>query len=172
VPKQARHAAGLVLARRGYRPAADGPGVWNSTAPRRAAQGLAGRWSGYVIHDAFPDAVFDITEWIDRDHQPVVVRYAYQVRYCSGLHNGVRWQYRLDLHPLTDPNAYVPHYHYQEVRDDEHAPRPWRQFLEIAEAMPILEEHIAARIGPCSGEVPGLRGRAPNPPGKKHLAVE
>ena len=172
MPRQARHAAGLVLARRGYRPVADGPGVWNSTVRRRAAQDLTGRWSGYFVHDAFPDAVFDITEWIDRDHRPAVVRYAYQVRYCSGLHNGVRWQYRLDFHQLTDPYIYVPHCHDQEVRDEEHDPRPWSRFLEIAEALPILEDHIAARIGPCSGEVPGLRGRAPNPPGRRHLAVE
>ena len=146
--------------------------MWTSTAPRRAAHDLAGRWSGYFVHDAFPDVVFDITEWIDRNHRPAVVRYAYQVRYCSGLHNGLRWQYRLDFHPLADPNSYVPHDHSQEVRDEEHDPRPFGRFLEIAEALPILEEHIAARIGPCAGAAPGLRGRAPNPPGKKHVAVE
>jgi hypothetical protein len=169
VPRQARHAAGLVLAGRGYRSVAGGPFVWNSTAPRRAAQGLAGRWSGYFVHDAYPVAVFDLTEWIDRDRDPAVVRYSYQVRYCSGLRHGMRWQYRLDYHPLTQPHIYVPHFHSQDVRDDEHDPHPWGRFLKLAEALPILENHALPRLGPCSGEVPGLRDRAPNPPSKKHV---
>lgn len=170
MPKQARHAAGLVLARRGYSPVGGGPGTWLSSAPRRAAQGPAGRWSGYFVTDRFPDAVFDITEWVDRARQPAVVRYAYQVRYCNGLHGGVRWQYRLDHHPLAEPHIYVPHFHDHEVRDDEHDPRPWVRFLSLAEALPLLETHLAGRLGPCSGEVPSLRDRAPNPPGTKHIA--
>lgn len=172
MPRQARHAAGLVLARRGYRPVAGGPGTWLSTARRRAAQGQAGRWSGYFVSERFPDAIFDITEWVDRDRAPAVVRYAYQVRYCNGLHGGVRWQYRLDHHPLTRPDIYIPHHHDQEARDDEHDPQPWGRFLSLAEALPVLEAHLAGRIGPCSGDVPGLRGRVPNPPGKKHITIE
>jgi hypothetical protein len=171
MPKQARHAGWLVLARRGYRPLGGGPGTWQSTVPRRASQGPAGRWSGYFVNERFPDAIFDITEWVDRDHQPAVVRYAYQVRYCNGLHGGVRWQYRLDYHPLADPQVYVPHFHEQGTRDDEHDPRPWGRFLSLAEAVPLLEAHVAGRLSPCSGEVPGFRGRAPNPPSTKHVAI-
>lgn len=172
MPRQARHAAGLVLERRGYLPVAGGPGTWLSTEHRRAAQGPAGRWSGCFVNDRFPNTVFDITEWVERDRNPAVVRYAYQVRYCSGLHDGVRWQYRLDYHPLTEPHIYVPHCHDQAVRDDEHDPHPWGRFLDIAEALPTLEAHVVGRIGPCSGETPGLRDRAPDPPRKKHIAVE
>ena len=170
MPARARHAAGIVLERRGYRAVAGGPGTWLSTQPRRAAQGPAGLWSGYFVNDAYPDAVFDITEWIDRDQEPAVVRYAYQARYCNGLHGGARWQYRLDYHPLSQPHIYVPHHHDQAARDDEHDPHPSGRSFQLAAALPVLEAHVAARIGACSGGVPGIRGRAPNPPGKKHIA--
>lgn len=172
MPAQARHAAGIVLARRGFHPVGGGPGTWLATGHRRAAQGPAGRWSGHFVTDSYPDTIFDITEWIDRDRDPAVVRYHYQVRYCNGLRRGVRWQYRLDYHPLEEPTIYVPHYHDQEVQDEEHDPHPWGRFLHISEALPLLEAHVAARIGACSGEVPGLRGRAPHPAGKGHVAVE
>ena len=156
MPAQARSTSGIVLERRGYRSVGGGPGVWRATGHRRAAQRPAGRWSGYFVLDSFPDTVFDITEWIDRDRNPVIVRYAYQVRYCNGLRGGVRWQFRLDYHPLTELTIYVPH----------------SRFLLLSEALPLLEEHVAARVGACSGEVPGVRGRAPNPAGKGHAVVE
>jgi hypothetical protein len=172
MPTQARHAAGLVLARRGYRSVGGGPATLLATGHRRAAQGAAGRWSGYFVIDSYPDTVFDITEWVDRDRDPAIVRYAYQVRYCSGLHGGIRWQFRLDYHPLTDAHTCVPHYHDQEIRDEEHAPHAAGRFLQLSEALPLLEGHVAPRIGTCSGEGPGLRGRAPYPAGKGHLPVE
>lgn len=172
MPTQARHAAGIVLGRRGYRVVAGGPEVWHTTKPRRAAQGPAGGWTGYFVHDSFPDTVFDITAWVDRDRDPSVVRYAYQVRYCNGLHGGVRWQYRLDHHPLDEATIFVPHYHDHEAREDEHDPHPWARSLSLAEALPLLEQHVASRIGPCSGEVPGLRGRAPHHSGKGNVIIE
>ena len=172
MPTQARHTAGIVLERRGYRSVGGGPGVWRATGRRRAAQGPAGCWSGYFVLDSFPDTVFDITEWIDRDRDPAIVRYAYQVRYCSGLRGGVRWQFRLDYHPLTEPTICVPHSHDHEAQDEEHDPRPSGRFLLLSEALPLLEVHVATRVGACSGEVPGLRGHAPNPAGKGHAVVE
>jgi hypothetical protein len=78
----------------------------------------------------------------------------------------VRWQYRLDHHPLEDEGPSVAHYHDQLAQDGEHAPHPAGSYLTLAEALPILEQHVAARIGPCSGVVPGVRGRAPHEPGK------
>lgn len=155
MPSQARHAATLVLDERGYRSITGGPKVWLSTAPHRAAHGPAGGWTGYFVNDAFPDAVFDLTEWIDRDHQPPVIGYFYQVRYCNALRGGVGWQYRLDYHPLDDPAICVAHYHDQETRTDEHDPRPWGRFLSlVAEALPVLEQHALTTIGPCSGAGP------------------
>lgn len=125
-------------------------------------------WSGYFVNDAFPNAVFDITEWVDRDAKPAVVRYAYQVRYCNALHRGVRWQYRLDYHPFDEAGRFVPHSHDHEARDDEHDPRPVGSFLELPSALEQLEAHVAGRIGECTGELPKLRGRAPNEQPKRH----
>lgn len=171
MPAQARHAAGLVLAKRGYRSIAGGPITWRSRERRRAAQGPAGGWSGHFVNDAAPDAIFDITEWIDRERDPAVIRYAYQVRYCNGLRGGVGWQYRLDHHPLGDPAISVPHYHDQPVREDEHEPRPGGRLLHLAEALPMLEQHAFSTIGACSGDAPGLRGRAPYVPTKGSVII-
>lgn len=172
MPAQARHIAGLVLARRGYRVVAGGPVVWHTTRPRRAAHGAAGGWSGYFVIDSFPDTVFDLTEWVDRDHDPAIVRYAYQARYCNSLYGGVRWQYRFDLHPVHEPTSFVPHSHDHAVREGEHDPRPFSRSLDLAEALSLLEQHVATRIGPCSAQVPGVRSRAPHQPGTGHLTVE
>lgn len=171
MPKQARHAAGLILGERGYRSVGGGPGTWTSTARRRAAQGAAGLWSGHFVSDAFSNAVFDITEWLDRDCAPPVVRYAYQVRYCSALHNGMRWQYRLDYHPLEMPTIFVPHYHEHEAREDEHDPRPGGAYLSLPVGLEMLEAHLAGRIGECAGEVPKLRGRAPYEPTRDYRRI-
>lgn len=157
MPTAARHAAGLVLAERGYRSIGDGPVVWRSTRARRAAQGPSGGWSGYFVLEGAPDAIFDITEWIDRDHSQPVIRYAYQVRYCSGLRAGIGWQHRLDYHP---------------TREDEHDPQAWGNVLRLTEAMPLLEQHLFSRIGSCTGRAPGVRGRAPYEPSKGTVAIE
>ncbi|MHB8631965.1 MAG: hypothetical protein ACYC9W_08570 [Candidatus Limnocylindria bacterium] len=172
MPTAARHAAGLVLAERGYRSIGDGPVVWRSTRARRAAQGPSGGWSGYFVLEGAPDAIFDITEWIDRDHSQPVIRYAYQVRYCSGLRAGVGWQHRLDYHPLADPAILAPHYHDHPTREDEHDPRAWGNVLRLTEAMPLLEQHLFSRIGSCTGRAPGVRGRAPYVPSKGTVVIE
>lgn len=172
MPSQARHAAGLVLARRSYRAIAGGPVAWLKTRDHRPSQRPAGGWSGHFVLDSFPDTIFDITQWVDRDEEPVVVGYSYQVRYCNNLRDGVRWQYRLDHHPLEDERISVPHYHDQPARDDEHEPHPSGSYLALAEALPLLEQHLAARTGPCSGPVPGLRGRAPHEPGRGAVIIE
>lgn len=172
MPAEARHAGGLILAERGYRSVGGGPVVWKSTRARRALQGRAGGWSGYFVLERAPDAIFDITEWIDRDHERPVIRYAYQVRYCNGLRVGMGWQYRLDHHPLDETAIFVPHYHDQQTRDDEHDPHPWGTFLPLAQALPLLEQHLFSRIGPCADRSPGLRGRAPYEPSKGTVVIE
>lgn len=172
MPAEARHAAGLVMAERGYRSVSGGPVVWRSTRERRVAQGSSGGWSGYFVLDGGPDAIFDITEWIDRDQSRAVIRYAYQVRYCNGLRAGVGWQYRLDHHPLAEPSIFVPHYHDHQTREDEHDPRTRGDFLPLSEALPLLEQHLFSRIGLCSGRAPGRRGRAPYEPSKGTVVIE
>lgn len=172
MPTQARHTAGIALGRRGYRVIEGGPEVWRSTADRRAAQGPAGGWSGHFVNDAYANTIFDLTEWIDRDHDPVVVRYAYQVRYCNELRGGVRWQYRLDHHPIKDAEIFVPHYHDHEAQDGEHDPRPFGRFLHLSEALPLLEGLVGTRIGGCSGPVPGIRGRAPYQASEGSVMIE
>ena len=134
--------------------------MWRATQARRASQGEAGGWSGYFVNDAAPDTVFDITEWVDRDRPRPVFRYSYQVRYCNGLAQGTRWQYRLDYHPIGDPAIAVPHHHDQAAHDAEHDPRPRNPAVSLAQALPLLERHVFSHIGPCADRVPGLRGRA------------
>ena len=172
MPTIARHTAGLILAERGYRSTSGGPVVWRSARAHRAARAASGGWSGYFVLDGAPDAIFDITEWIDRDYSQPVLRYAYQVRYCSGLRAGVGWQYRLDCHPINGSSIFVPHSHDHETREDEHDPRVWGQFIAPAEALPLLEQHLFSRIGACSGRAPGLRGRAPYEPGRGSVIIE
>jgi len=172
VPIEARHVAGLILGERAYRSVGGGPVVWKSTRPRRAAQGPSGGWSGYFVLDGAPDAIFDITEWIDRDHPRPMFRYAYQVRYCNELRAGVGWQYRLDYHPIDAPSNFVPHFHDQPTQDDEHDPRPRGDFLRLAEALELLEQNLFSRVGPCSNRAPRRRGRAPYEPGKGTEIIE
>lgn len=172
MPRQTRHASGLVLAERGYRSVGVGPVVWLSARDRRSSRGLAGGWSGYFALEGAPDAVFDITEWLDRDRRPPIVRYAYQVRYCNGVQGGAVWQYRLDLHPLEDPAIFVPHHHDEEVREDEHDPRPWDHHVTLAQALALLEQRLFARIGACGDRTPGLRGRAPYEPPRSTRVIE
>lgn len=172
MPRQARHAAALVLARRGYRELRGGPLVWLDTLGRRPSQGPAGGWSGYFELEAFPDAIFDLTQWVDRDKSPAVYAYSSQTRYCNALEGDVRWQYRLDFHPLAE-DLYVPHYHDHMAREEEdHDPRPRGVYLGLAEALEQLERHLVIRIGPCSGPQPGLRGRAPHEPAKGTVVIE
>ena len=146
--------------------------MWRQTRDRRPSQGEAGGWSGYFSLDSTPGAVYDITEWIDRDCDPPIVRYAYQVRYCSAPHDGLTWQYRLDLHPLDNGLVFVSHFHDQAVTDDEHGPRPMAARLTLAEALPLLESRALGSLGPCADRPPGRRGRAPYEPRGGALLVE
>jgi hypothetical protein len=164
MPGEARHVAGLVLAERGYRAIGGGPVVWHAARARHGARGPIGGWSGYFVLDGAPDTIFDITEWIDRNERPPVIRYAYQVRYCSGLRGGQGWQYRLDYHPLGAHAARVPHSHDHQMHADEHDPRPWGSVLPLSGALPLLEQHLFSRIGRCPDGAPGTRGRAPYEP--------
>lgn len=146
--------------------------MWRATQHRRASQGEAGGWSGYFTNDAAPDTLFDITEWIDRDQARPIVRYSYQVRYCNGLAAGLRWQYRLDYHPIDDPATSLPHHHDQAAHDAEDDPRPGSPVLSLAQALPLLERQVFSRTGPCADHVPGLRGRAPFEPAKGAVVIE
>lgn len=162
MPGDARHAAGLVLAERGYRTIGGGPVTWHAARGRLARP--AGGWSGYFVLDGAPEAIFDLTEWIDRSAQLPVIRYAYQVRYCSGLRSGLPWLYRLDLHPLESDGMPVPHVHDHQTPADEHDPRPSGVALRLSGALPLLEQHLFSRIGGCAHEAPAIRGRAPCEP--------
>lgn len=146
--------------------------MWLKTRGRRPSRGPAGGWSGHFVLDSFADTIFDITQWVDRDEDPAVIGYSYQARYCNGLQSGLGWQYRLDFHSLEDEQILVPHYHDQAAREDEHDPHPWGRYLPLSEALPLLEQNVAARIGPCSGAAPGLRGQAPHRPGKGAVIIE
>ena len=164
MPKQARHAARLVLVERGYTAVGGGPVTWGFATHPKSSRRPTGVWSGYFEADRIPGAIFDLTQWLDRGQTPEVVRYSYQVRYCNGLRQGARWQYRLDFHPLTDPLVVVPHYHDQAATDAEHSPHVKEPYLSLAQALPILEQQLLTRNGECSDEPPGIRGLAPHQP--------
>ena len=66
----------------------------------------------------------------------------------------------------------MPHHHDQAVTEDEHAPIPGGPFLSLAEALPLLEQHLFLRVGPCSEGTPGVRGRAPHFPPKGAPVIE